>query len=107
VAEEPLAKTPDLYSKAVALDMQAARREALETMRQQGVSVLDRVAWSRCCVTMCPERRLPRHVNMVTQQRDHATLPRPAASDKRHRRFQSVLPRRADPLPPSRPAVSK
>ena len=41
VAEEPLAKAPDLYSKAVALDMRAARQEALETMRQQGVSVLD------------------------------------------------------------------
>jgi len=33
-----------------------------------------RVAWSRCCVTMCLYRRLARHCNMVTQQRDHATL---------------------------------
>jgi len=38
-----------------------------------GYSSLTRVAWSRCCVTMCLKRRLARHCNMVTQQRDHAT----------------------------------
>ena len=37
-------------------------------------SIERRVAWSRCCVTMCLERRLARHCDMVTQQRDHATL---------------------------------
>ena len=41
VAEAPLASRPDLYSKAVALDVLAAREEALEAMRQKGVSVLD------------------------------------------------------------------
>jgi len=40
VAARPLAETDDLYSKAVALDVVAAREEALETMRRQGVSVL-------------------------------------------------------------------
>ena len=41
VAGAPLAASPDLYGKAVALDVLAARQEALEAMRQQGVSVLD------------------------------------------------------------------
>jgi len=41
VAGEPLAQRPDLYSKAVALDVLAAREEALTAMRQQGVDVLD------------------------------------------------------------------
>lgn len=41
LAETPIAKTPDPYSKAVALDVLAARREALAAMRQCGVDVLD------------------------------------------------------------------
>jgi uncharacterized protein (DUF58 family) len=41
VAEEPLARCKDLYSKAVALDVLAARAEALVSMRQKGISVLD------------------------------------------------------------------
>lgn len=41
VAEEPLAASPDPYVKAVALDVLAAREEALSAMRHQGVEVLD------------------------------------------------------------------
>jgi len=41
LAETPLTKTPDLYSKAVALDVLMARKEALAAMRQSGVDVLD------------------------------------------------------------------
>jgi len=41
VAESPIAGTSDPYSKAVALDVLAARAEALTAMRRQGVSVLD------------------------------------------------------------------
>jgi uncharacterized protein (DUF58 family) len=41
VAHEPLADRPDLYTKAVALDVLAAREEALSAMRHQGVDVLD------------------------------------------------------------------
>jgi uncharacterized protein (DUF58 family) len=41
MAELPLNKTEDLYSKAVAIDFTAARQEALATMRRHGVGVLD------------------------------------------------------------------
>ena len=41
VAGEPLAQRPNLYSKAVALDVLAAREEALTAMRRQGVDILD------------------------------------------------------------------
>jgi uncharacterized protein (DUF58 family) len=41
VACEPLASCTDPYSKAVALDVLAAREEALLSMRRKGVSVLD------------------------------------------------------------------
>ena len=41
VAHQPLAKCPDPYSKAVALDVLTARQEALTAMRRQGVRVLD------------------------------------------------------------------
>jgi len=41
VAEEPLAKCRDPYSKAVSLDVLRAREEALVAMRRQGVGVLD------------------------------------------------------------------
>ena len=41
VANEPLSHRPHLYSKAVALDVLAARDEALTAMRRQGVDVLD------------------------------------------------------------------
>jgi len=41
LAEEPLSRSADVYSKAVALDVMAARREALTAMRHQGVEVLD------------------------------------------------------------------
>ncbi|KPK76057.1 MAG: hypothetical protein AMJ79_08505 [Phycisphaerae bacterium SM23_30] len=41
VADEPLSKCQDHYSKATALDVLAARQEALTAMRHQGVLVLD------------------------------------------------------------------
>jgi len=41
VAHEPLARTGDPYSKAVALDVLAAREAAMKDMRRSGVSVLD------------------------------------------------------------------
>ena len=41
VADRPLALAPDPYSKAMALDVLAARREALAEMRRSGVDVLD------------------------------------------------------------------
>jgi uncharacterized protein (DUF58 family) len=41
IAERPLAERADPYVKAVALDVQAAREEALTAMRHQGVDVLD------------------------------------------------------------------
>lgn len=41
VAEEPLAHGPDIYSKAVALDVLDARAQALAAMRRQGVGVLE------------------------------------------------------------------
>jgi uncharacterized protein (DUF58 family) len=40
-ADEPLASRPDPWSKAVAIDVIAAREEALQEMRRQGVDVLD------------------------------------------------------------------
>jgi uncharacterized protein (DUF58 family) len=40
-ANEPLSARPDYYVKAVALDVLAAREEALSAMRHQGVDVLD------------------------------------------------------------------
>ena len=41
MADAPLSATDDPWSKAVALDVQAAREEALQAMRHQGVDVLD------------------------------------------------------------------
>ena len=41
LAQKPLSSGPDPYAKAVALDVLAARREALLAMRQYGVAVLD------------------------------------------------------------------
>ena len=41
LAGAALARTPDLYEKAAALDVTAAREEALQSMRRQGVDVLD------------------------------------------------------------------
>jgi len=41
VAHEPLGQTGDPYSKAVALDVLAAREAALKDMRRSGVGVLD------------------------------------------------------------------
>ncbi len=41
VVDEPLAECGDVFSKAAAVDVMAARREALMTMRRYGVSVLD------------------------------------------------------------------
>ena len=41
VAEEPLARRADAYCKAAALDVLAAREEALTAMRHQGVAVLE------------------------------------------------------------------
>ena len=50
----------------------------MKRMREAAAPVARRlgptgVAWSRCCVTMSPERCSARQGNMVTQQRDHAT----------------------------------
>ena len=41
LADRPLAGLADSYSKAVALDVLAARKEALKAMKQRGVDVLD------------------------------------------------------------------
>ncbi len=41
VADEPLSRCADPYSKAVALDVLDSRRKALAAMRRQGVGVLD------------------------------------------------------------------
>jgi uncharacterized protein (DUF58 family) len=41
VADRPLSDAPDPYVKAVAVDVLAAREEALTAMRHRGVSVLD------------------------------------------------------------------
>ncbi len=56
LAEEPLARCNDLHSKAVALDTLAAREEALLSMRQKGVSVLD----------VPPHRLTPELINRYT-----------------------------------------
>lgn len=56
LAEEPLARCNDLYSKAVALDALAAREEALLSMRQKGISVLD----------VPPHRLTPELINRYT-----------------------------------------
>ena len=41
VADQPLGAEADPYAKAVALDVLAAREEALAAMRHRGVDVLD------------------------------------------------------------------
>ena len=56
VAEEPLARCEDPYSKAVALDALAAREQALLLMRQKGISVLD----------VAPDRLTPELINRYT-----------------------------------------
>ncbi len=56
VAEELLAKCNDPYSKAVALDTLAAREEALLSMRQKGIAVLD----------VPPNRLTPELINRYT-----------------------------------------
>lgn len=56
LAEEPLARCNDLYSKAVALDALSAREEALLSMRQKGISVLD----------VPPHRLTPELINRYT-----------------------------------------
>ena len=56
MAHQPLASCDDLYSKAVALDVLAAREEALISMRRKGVSVLD----------VPPNRLTPELINRYT-----------------------------------------
>jgi uncharacterized protein (DUF58 family) len=56
IAEEPLAQCKDPYSKAVALDTLAAREEALVSMRQKGIVVLD----------VPPDRLTPELINRYT-----------------------------------------
>jgi len=56
VAHQPLASCDDPYSKAVALDVLAAREEALISMRRKGVSVLD----------VPPNRLTPELINRYT-----------------------------------------
>jgi len=56
LAEEPLARCKDPYSKAVALDILAAREEALISMRRKGISVLD----------VPPDRLTPELINRYT-----------------------------------------
>jgi len=41
LADQPLTGCGDPYSKAVAIDTIAARKEALQLMRQKGVGILD------------------------------------------------------------------
>ncbi len=56
VAHEPLASCEDPYAKAVALDVLAAREEALISMRRKGVAVLD----------VPPNRLTPELINRYT-----------------------------------------
>jgi uncharacterized protein (DUF58 family) len=56
VAYEPLPSCTDPYSKAVALDVLAAREEALISMRRKGVSVLD----------VAPHNLTPQLINRYT-----------------------------------------
>jgi uncharacterized protein (DUF58 family) len=56
IAHQPLASCEDPYSKAVALDVLAAREEALISMRRKGVSVLD----------VPPNRLTPELINRYT-----------------------------------------
>lgn len=56
VAHQPLAACQDPYAKAVALDVLAAREEALIAMRRKGVSVLD----------VPPKRLTPELINRYT-----------------------------------------
>lgn len=56
VAHQPLESCPNPYSKAVALDVLAAREEALIAMRRKGVSVLD----------VPPNRLTPELINRYT-----------------------------------------
>ena len=56
VAREPLESCNDPYGKAVALDVLAAREEALISMRRKGVSVLD----------VPPNRLTPELINRYT-----------------------------------------
>lgn len=57
VAHQPLGSCEDPYAKAVALDVLAAREEALISMRRKGVSVLD----------VPPNRLTPELINRYTQ----------------------------------------
>ncbi len=57
VAHQPLAECENAYAKAVALDVLAAREEALISMRRKGVSVLD----------VPPNRLTPELINRYTQ----------------------------------------
>jgi uncharacterized protein (DUF58 family) len=57
VAHQPLAACEDPYAKVVALDVLAAREEALISMRRKGVSVLD----------VPPNRLTPELINRYTQ----------------------------------------
>lgn len=57
VAHQPLAACEDPYAKAVALDVLAAREEALISMRRKGVSVLD----------VPPNHLTPELINRYTQ----------------------------------------
>ncbi|MEN6337793.1 MAG: DUF58 domain-containing protein [Phycisphaerales bacterium] len=57
VAHQSLAACEDPYAKAVALDVLAAREEALISMRRKGVSVLD----------VPPDRLTPELINRYTQ----------------------------------------
>jgi uncharacterized protein (DUF58 family) len=57
VAHQPLGSCQDPYAKAVALDVLAAREEALISMRRKGVSVLD----------VPPNRLTPELINRYTQ----------------------------------------
>jgi len=57
VAHQPLTSCDDPYAKAVALDVLAAREEALISMRRKGVSVLD----------VPPNQLTPELINRYTQ----------------------------------------
>lgn len=56
IAKKPLAQCDDPYTKAVALDTLAAREEALISMRQKGIAVLD----------VLPNRLTPELINRYT-----------------------------------------
>jgi uncharacterized protein (DUF58 family) len=64
LAHEPLGQCQDIYCKAAALDVLAARQEALVEMRHRGISVLD----------VAPEQLTPELINRYTLIKSRSQL---------------------------------